>query len=175
MISIKPIKNIVEFYQNHMQMQILTQIFHPISRCLYSLLNFLWSQHSNTTMIINHNQFALDVATLTLGSRPRQKACKVVGQKEAQEWKKMSGNEPSHSQGNFHCGNLEFRWTHESSKRNDRGQNPMDWKVFYIIENLLKRRCLKWVAWPIWTFKTQVMAKRKVMSQIGNLTMTTKS
>jgi len=40
MISIKPIKNIVEFYQNHMQMQILTQFFHPISGCLYSLLKF---------------------------------------------------------------------------------------------------------------------------------------
>jgi hypothetical protein len=38
MISIKPIKNIIEFYQNHMQMQILIQFFHPISRCLYSLL-----------------------------------------------------------------------------------------------------------------------------------------
>jgi hypothetical protein len=25
-----------------------------------------------------------------------------------------------------------------------RGQNPLDWKVFYIIENLLKLKCLKW-------------------------------
>jgi hypothetical protein len=24
------------------------------------------------------------------------------------------------------------------------GQNPMDWKVIYIIEKLLKRKCLKW-------------------------------
>jgi hypothetical protein len=32
----------------------------------------------------------------------------------------------------------------ESSKRYWRDQNPLDWKVLYIIEKLLKCRCLKW-------------------------------
>jgi hypothetical protein len=30
----------------------------------------------------------------------------------------------------------------------------------------LKRRCLKWARWPIWTPETHVMAKRRVRSQI---------
>jgi hypothetical protein len=39
---------------------------------------------------------------------------------------------------------LEFQWTPESSKGNCRGRNPLDWRDLYIIEKLLKRRCLKW-------------------------------
>jgi hypothetical protein len=39
---------------------------------------------------------------------------------------------------------LESQWISESSEGDWRGQNPLDWKVFYIIENLLKCRCLKW-------------------------------
>jgi hypothetical protein len=34
--------------------------------------------------------------------------------------------------------------TPESSNGDYRGQNPLDWIVFYIIGKLLKRRCLKW-------------------------------
>ncbi len=41
-------------------------------------------------------------------------------------------------------GELEYRRTLESSGNNYRGQNPLVWKVFYIIRNLLKPRCLKW-------------------------------
>jgi hypothetical protein len=36
------------------------------------------------------------------------------------------------------------KWTPESSKHDCRGQNPLVWKIIYIIENLLKHRCLKW-------------------------------
>ncbi len=39
---------------------------------------------------------------------------------------------------------LESRWTLKSSKRNCKGQNPLDWGVPYIIGNLLECRCLKW-------------------------------
>jgi hypothetical protein len=42
--------------------------------------------------------------------------------------------------------------------------------VFYIIEKLLERKCLKWLALLIWTFETQAIAKRKFDSQIVNLT-----
>jgi len=41
-------------------------------------------------------------------------------------------------------GELEYRRTLESSGNNYRGQNPLVWKVFYIIRKLLKPRCLKW-------------------------------
>jgi hypothetical protein len=37
----------------------------------------------------------------------------------------------------------------------------LDWGVLCIIQ-LLERRCLNRLTWPIWTFETQVMAKRKV-------------
>ncbi len=39
---------------------------------------------------------------------------------------------------------LESRWTLESSKGDYKGQNPMDWEVFYIIGKLLKCKCLTW-------------------------------
>jgi hypothetical protein len=39
---------------------------------------------------------------------------------------------------------LEFRWTSKFLESDCKGQNPLDWKVLYIIENLLKHRCLKW-------------------------------
>jgi len=39
---------------------------------------------------------------------------------------------------------LESRWTPECLENDYKGQNPMDWKVIYTIEKILKRRCLKW-------------------------------
>ncbi len=39
---------------------------------------------------------------------------------------------------------LESRWTLESLGSSCRGQNPLDWRVPYIIGNILKLRCLKW-------------------------------
>ncbi len=65
---------------------------------------------------------------------------------------------------------LGTRWTPKSSGSDCRGQNTFPSGILYIIGKLLKLRCLKWVTWPIWTSKTQVMGKRKVKSQIGNLT-----
>jgi hypothetical protein len=62
----------------------------------------------------------------------------------SQEWKRVWRNEPSHSQVNFHLGGWSPKWTPESSKSDCRGQNSMDWGVYYIIEKLLELRCLKW-------------------------------
>jgi hypothetical protein len=39
---------------------------------------------------------------------------------------------------------MESRWTLKTSKSNFKTQNSMDCGVFYIIEKLLERRCLKW-------------------------------
>jgi hypothetical protein len=55
----------------------------------------------------------------------------------------VRGSEPSHSQGSS-TWELESRWTPKSSEGNSRGQNSMDGRVFYTIEKLLERRCLKW-------------------------------
>jgi hypothetical protein len=36
------------------------------------------------------------------------------------------------------------QWTLEFSENDCRGQNPLDWRVSYIIEKLLEPKCLKW-------------------------------
>jgi hypothetical protein len=91
------------------------------------------------------------VATLDLGSRPRQGVARLRAKKET--WKslhmlpgvqKLWGNEPSHFKVNSHDGSWSPKWTHESSKHNYKGQNPLPQRVPYIIEKLLKPRCLKW-------------------------------
>jgi hypothetical protein len=58
--------------------------------------------------------------------------------------RRVWGNEPSHSQVNSHVGNWNPKWTPKRSERDYRGQNPLPWSILYIIEKLLKRRCLKW-------------------------------
>jgi hypothetical protein len=58
--------------------------------------------------------------------------------------RRVWGNEPSHSQMNSHYRSWNPKWTLESSKHDCRGQNPLAWRVPYIIEKLLKRKCLKW-------------------------------
>jgi hypothetical protein len=61
---------------------------------------------------------------------------------------------------------LESWWTFESSENYYKGQNPLDWRVFYIIRKFLKHKCLKWLTWFIWTLLKKVMAKRRARSQI---------
>ncbi len=67
------------------------------------------------------------------------------------------------------CWELESLWILECSESDYKGQNPIVWEVFYTIRKLLKHRCLKWLASPIWTSETQVMAKRRAGNQIGSL------
>ncbi len=47
--------------------------------------------------------------------------------------------------GEFPFWELDFQWTPEFLEGNCRGQNSLDRRVFYIIWNLLKHKCLKWV------------------------------
>jgi hypothetical protein len=90
------------------------------------------------------------VATLALGSRLRQGLAKVQAKSEVQEshfmlskvqesareWTFTLPSEPSFWE-------LEFQWTPKFSKGDCRGS--LDWKVLYIIGNLLELKCLKWV------------------------------
>ncbi len=91
------------------------------------------------------------VTTLALGSWPRQGLARVRDKREAREAhlifsrvqeivREWTLTLPS----DLPLGELESIRTPESSRRNCRGQNPLEWKVLYIIEKLLKRRCLKW-------------------------------
>jgi hypothetical protein len=68
----------------------------------------------------------------------------LPGVQRGQRVQRVWGNQPSHSQVNSHCASWSPKWTLESSNRNFKGQNPSIWRVFYIIEKLLKLRCLKW-------------------------------
>jgi hypothetical protein len=84
------------------------------------------------------------VATLTLGSRPKQGLVRAQAKREARECGKVWEwivTLPSE----FPFWELDSRWTPESLKSDWRGQNPSHWGVFYIIGNLLKPKCLKGV------------------------------
>jgi hypothetical protein len=92
-----------------------------------------------------------NVATLALGSRPRQRVARLRAKRETWEShhllprvQRVWGNEPSHSPVNSHCESWSPKWTPKSSERDCRGHNPSVWKFLYIIEKLLKRWCLKW-------------------------------
>jgi hypothetical protein len=54
------------------------------------------------------------------------------------------GNEPPHSQVNSHCMSWSPKRTPKFLEHNCRGQNPSAQKFLFIIEKLLKHRCLKW-------------------------------
>jgi len=100
------------------------------------------------TYMILHS---LCVATLALGSRPRQRGCKGAGQEEARESHHiLPGVQESVREWTLTLPRqlplweMESRWTPETLESDFRGQNSMACGVFYIIEKLLKRRCLKW-------------------------------
>jgi hypothetical protein len=99
----------------------------------------------------------------------KARACKVAGQEESWEWRKMWGNEPSHSQGSFHFGS----W---SLSEPPNLEKPIAKVKTHWIENFLLSLESYWninlwngFAWSIWTLRTQVMAKWRVGSQIDNL------
>jgi hypothetical protein len=69
------------------------------------------------------------------------------------------------------CWEFESQRTLESSENDCKGQNPSFWWNLYIIGKILKRGCLKWARTTHLESETQVMVKRKVESQTGNLTL----
>jgi hypothetical protein len=85
----------------------------------------------------------INVATLALGSRPRQGFARGWAKRETWEcgrvweWTFTLPNE-------LPCWELESRWTFETLESNCKGQNPSPWGVLYIIGKLLKLRCPKW-------------------------------
>jgi hypothetical protein len=56
------------------------------------------------------------------------------------EWENWTSTLPSE----LPLWELKSQWTPKSSNSDCRGQNPLNWGVLYIIEKLLKLRCLKW-------------------------------
>ncbi len=91
------------------------------------------------------------VATLALGSQPKQRVGKLQAKREARESCRMLlGVQENVREQTLTLPRelphweLESRWTPEFSKGNCRGQNSMAQKVLYIIGKLLQRRCPKW-------------------------------
>jgi hypothetical protein len=91
------------------------------------------------------------VATLALGSRPRQRGRKVTSQKEGRESLRMLPGVQENEwewtltlPKGIQLWELESRCILEFSERYFRGQNSISGKVFYTIGKLLELRCLKW-------------------------------
>ncbi len=108
--------------------------------------NVSFLRFSNTFFISN-----LYCRNPSLGLATKARGCKVAGQvgdlgalhmlpRVQRVWE----NEPSHSQVNSHVGSWSLERTPKSSKRDCRGQNSLPQRFLYIIEKLLKCRCLKW-------------------------------
>jgi hypothetical protein len=89
------------------------------------------------------------VTTLTLGLWPRQGHGKVQAKNpkpqkshsHSQDCKGMNPHIPKWTP-TLEVGISMHSWIF---KNNLKGQNSLDWRVIYTIENLLKHRCLKWV------------------------------
>jgi hypothetical protein len=103
--------------------------------------------------------FILNVTTLALGSRPRQRFTRLQAKREvgshttySQECEKVWGNEPSHPKGGS-LWELESQWTPEFLEGNCKGQNLMTWKALYTNGKILECRYLKWAHiahWDVW-------------------------
>jgi hypothetical protein len=118
----------------------------------------MWSPKH--VIVICHN--------LSLGLATKARACKGV----SREWssgvtfhapKNVGGvKEWTHTlPSGLWLWELESQWTLEFSKSNCRGQNSLDWRVHYIIENLLECRCFKWACTShLITWKTNYGGKK---------------
>jgi hypothetical protein len=79
------------------------------------------------------------VATLALGSWPRQRLARLWAKRKPQNEGKSEGMNPHTPK----WASILRVWSPKSLENNFRGQNLMDWRVPYIIKRLLKLICLK--------------------------------
>jgi hypothetical protein len=107
----------------------------------------------SSTLVLGYGQKFVSafVATLALGSRPRQKGLQGCRPREIPgitshtpgSVGKCEGVNPHTPKATLTLGDR-VPWTPETSERNFRGQNSMDCDVLYITGKLLELRCLKW-------------------------------
>jgi hypothetical protein len=135
--------------------------------------SMLWIFCGNQTS----TQIGINCRNQTLGLWPRQGFAKVWAKTKpgshiscSQECKRVWGNEPSHSQINSHFGS----WSPNGLLNFQKAivEVKTHWiKMFLIsLESSWNLDVWNGLTWPIYTPKTQVMAKRGAMSQIANLT-----
>jgi hypothetical protein len=89
---------------------------------------------------VQRSQSLKCVATLALGSHPKQGHARVRTKKEAWESHLMRPRVRENVRMNIHTP----KWVPKILESDCRGSNPSPWGIIYIIEKLLKRRCLKW-------------------------------
>jgi hypothetical protein len=100
--------------------------------------------HICLTNLSNLNQ-GMPYRNFSLGLAIKARACEGAGQ-EWSPWITFHAPESVREcEGlNPHTPKLESWWIPESSESDFRDQNPLDWKVHYIIGKILEYRCLKW-------------------------------
>jgi hypothetical protein len=93
-------------------------------------------------LIKKDNFFSSDIfyRNPTLGLATKARGCKVTSQKRSPGVQESERIDPHTPQGNSHFGS----WSPEFSKSDCKVQNPSPWRSFYIIRQILKRKCLKW-------------------------------
>ncbi len=82
----------------------------------------------------------------------------------------MRGNEPSHSQASSHFGSWSFDGLSNLQRAISGVKTHWIEDLLIPLESSWNLYVLNGLVGPIWTFKTQVMAKRRVGSQIVNFT-----
>jgi hypothetical protein len=138
----------------------------------------LWTKKLCMISIIK----SLDVATLTLGLWPKQGLARgrdkrdtweahliLPGvQENVREWTLTLPRQLS-------LGELDFPRTPEPLGNDYRCQNPLVWIVLYIIEKILKRRCLKWAHHPFGHLRHKLWPKERPGIKLAFWLPTTKS
>jgi hypothetical protein len=167
----------------HCQDSVETELALPFSLFLLFLGHMVKSWAPSLFLFSSYFSFGrksaplLNVATLALGSWPKQGLAKVRAKNEAweshfmflgvwesvKEWTSTLPNE-------LPLWELKSRWTPESLKSDCMGQNPLDWIVAYIIEFFLECRCLKWSCTTYLGTQNTSYGQKKGRSQIVNLT-----
>jgi hypothetical protein len=109
------------------------------------------------------------VATLVLGSWPKQRFARMWAKRGVESVGECE-NEHSHSQMNSHFGSWSPGGFPKLQRAIAKGKTLRLEEFFISLENYWSVDVKNGLAWPIWTFATQVMAKRKAKSQVGNLT-----
>jgi len=114
---------------------------------------------ANISFIKGGKTYTSPVATLALGSRPRLRGLQGCGPRGSPGVKaRGSPGVTSHTFGSVRkcegvsphtpkatpTWEMESQWTPKTSESDRRGQTSMSCGVLYIVEKILKRRCLKW-------------------------------
>jgi hypothetical protein len=128
--------------------------------------NFSYVQVATSSFLCTLEGDFLLVATLVLDSRSRRRLARARAKKSVRKCE----DENSHSQVSFHC----ERWSPDGLPNFQRAITEVKTscieELFMSLESYWSVDVLNGLSWPISTYVTRVMAKRKAGSQIDSLT-----